>query len=324
MGGSEEILLDKPIKEKYKTLNNGTTCPIIGLGTKNITKDEHINIVYQSIIDGIRLIDTEPKSETFVGKAIQRAISEGKVKRKDLFIITKLELDEKDDPKKALESSLERLQLGYVDLYLDHWPSCINYKNPNKKKLIKACETWEKMESLVGQKKTRGIGLSNYNIENLMNVFSNCRIKPCAVEVEFHPFLYQRDLKELCDREKIVLFGYNPLGKGENCKKDYQILNDYDLFNEAPIHYLAKKYETNEKYKNEDNYHLTKGKIILNWHMCLGVVPIIGTLKQNRMKENLAAKSFTLDEKMIDLISSEQRQFRFNDGSDVFGIDIFA
>ena len=87
---------------------------------------------------------------------------------------------------------------------------------------------------------------------------------------------------------------------------------------------LTKKYETNEKYKNEDNYHLTKGKIILNWHMCLGVVPIIGTLKQNRMKENLAAKSFTLDEKMIDLISSEQRQFRFNDGSDVFGIDIFA
>jgi diketogulonate reductase-like aldo/keto reductase len=326
-GGTNDILLDEPIRPNQIVMNNGSYCPIMGMGTDCITKDEHIDIVYQSIKDGIRLIDTEPKNEIIVGKAIKRAIDDGIVRREDLFIITKLELDEKEDPEKAIRESLGRLQVNKIDLYLDHWPSCRNYKN--QKKLIPVKDTWLKMEELVRKNLTKGIGVSNYNAENLLNILSilpnRNSIKPCAIEVEFHPYLYQKDLKELCDKENIVLFAYNPLCKGQYCDRIFLQERNYDLFTEAPIMYLSEKYFENQKYKNTDRYHITKGQIILNWHMRLGVVPIPGTLNKDRMKENLVATKFSISDSIIKLLCSyNQRQHRFKDGSDIFGYDIFG
>ena len=124
--------MDFKVRKYFKILNNGIKCPIIGLGTALIKNEEDIEVVYQSIKDGVRLIDTEPANEEFVGKGIEKAINDGAIKREDLFIVTKLELDEKEDPKNALLKSLKRLKLEYVDLYLDHWPSCICMNDPNK------------------------------------------------------------------------------------------------------------------------------------------------------------------------------------------------
>ena len=97
------------------------------------------------------------------------------VKRNDLFIVTKLELDEKEKPDNALRKSLKRLKLDYVDLYLDHWPSCISMNDPNKYK-ISVKDTWQKMEELVSLGLTKSIGVSNYNVENLFNILSICKI----------------------------------------------------------------------------------------------------------------------------------------------------
>ena len=330
VGGISDLLLDKPIEPKSIVMNNGLRCPIMGLGTDCITSEDHIDVIYQSIKDGTRLIDTEPKNEKYVGQALNKAINIDKiVKREELFIITKLELDEKENPEKALNESLERLKLKYVDLYLDHWPSCKNYKNPDKNKLIPVQETWKKMEELVRKGMTKGIGVSNYNAINLLNILSILKddksIKPCAIEVEFHPYLYQKDLKELCDKEKIVLIAYNPLCKGKYCDRIFLTERNYDLFTEAPIMYLSEKYYKNEKYKDTPLNHVTKGQIILNWHMRLGVVPIPGTLNKDRMKENLAARNFSISDHFMKLLCSyEQKQHRFKDGSDIFGYDIFA
>ena len=107
----------------------GGAFPKIGLGTALIKTENDIEVVFQSIKDGVRLIDTEPANEILVGRGIKKAIESKIVQRKDLFIITKLELEEKENPRNALINSLGRLQLDYFNLYLDHWPSCINFIN---------------------------------------------------------------------------------------------------------------------------------------------------------------------------------------------------
>ena len=309
-----KISFNKKIEAQYRLLYNGKKCPIMGLGTALVKEEKDIEIVYQSIIDGVRLIDTGPPNEEFVGKGIQKAIREGKVKREELFIVTKLELEEKENPESALRKSLKNLQLDYVDLYLDHWPSCICVNNRNKYKLIPVKDTWKKMESLVDLGLTRSIGLSNYNAENIFNVLSICRINPAVNEVEFHPYLYQKDLKDICDKEKILIFAYNPLAKGEYVDRKDASDKNVNLFNDSIICKLK-----------DENPPLNKGQIILNWHLRLGVVPIPGTSKTDRMKTNLQANSFRLSDNVVELMGRDEfNQHRFNDGSDIFGINIFA
>ena len=300
-------------------LNNDLVCPIIGLGTCNLKQIE--DVVYQSIIDGTRLIDTASRynNEEEVGRGIKRAIDEGKVKREDLFIVTKCWVNEKSDPEKALKSSLKRLQLDYVDLYLDHWPSGKYYGDKEEKKFefVSIKDMWPKMEKLVNDGLTKSIGVSNYNVQNLLVILSICKIKPSVNEVEFHPYLYQKDLKEFCDKEKIIIFSYNPLVKGEYCKeRNEEVMKEknLDLLNEDIVKSLA------EKYKK------SVGQIILNWHIHLGIIPIPGTKNPQRMKENLGSIDFEMEEKEYELISKlcEEKEFRFCDSYRLYGIDIFA
>ena len=301
-------------KPKLIKLNNGLTCPIIGLGTTEMKNDE---VIYQSIKDGTRLIDTASsyKNEEEVGKGIKRAIDDNLVKREDLFVVTKLGITDKEDPEKALKESLKKLNLDYVDLYLDHWPSSISYKEPEKFKLVSIKDTWEKMETLVDKGLTKCIGLSNYNVQSLLIILSFCRIKPTFNEIEFHPYLYQKGLKDFCDKENIVILSYNPLVKGSYCKRSEKIIKEknLDLFNEKIVQELAKK------------YNKTAGQIILNWHIHLGVVPIPGTFNPNRMKENLGATEFNMDEEDIKKLSSfEDKEYRFCDSLPLYGVDIFS
>ena len=316
---------------KRLKLNNGLEIPIMGLGTtrlrnlddanKSLKGDDRMKdveeVVYSSIKHGTRLIDTASKyeNEVEVGKGIKKAIDEGIVKREDLFVITKMWPDEKEDPEKALKQSLERLQLSYVDLFLDHWPSGKCYNGKNNFKLISVKDMWPKMEKLVEENLTKSIGVSNYNVQNLLIVLSICKIKPVVNEVEFHPYLYQKDLKEFCDLENIKIIAYYPLIKGVNYKSRFtKIMNEkkLDLLNEEIVKNLANKYGK------------TVGQIILNWHVHLGVIPIPGTSNTERMKENLVAADFKMEDKDYDLISSLDKQFRFCDGIGIYGIDIFA
>ena len=291
----------------------GGDFPEMGLGTALIKTEGDKDVVYQAIKDGVRLIDIDPRNEKYIGLGIQKALNEGIVKRKDLFIIAKLELDKKENPENALKITLKNLKLDYVDLYIDQWPSCVNFKNRIKSKPIPVRTTWQLMEQLVKDKLTKYIGLSNYNVENILNILSISEIKPYALEVEFNPYLYQKDLKTFCDEKKIKLIAYNPLAKGEYCDREYILEHKLDLFKESSVKFLEKE------------YNKTKGQIILNWHKSLGVIPIPGTSKKERMEENLKALKFSMSKKYIELLSSlEDKQHRFNDGSEIFGIDIFA
>ena len=298
--------------------SNEIKIPNIGIGTANMQNVEEV--VYQAIKDGVRLIDTASmyKNEEQVGNAINKAINEEIVKREDLYVVTKFWLDEKEDPEKALRASLDRLKLNYVDLFLDHWPTGKCYNGQYNFKLICVKEYWPKMEKCVDDGLTKAIGVSNYNVQNLLIVLSVARIKPLVNEVEFHPYLYQKDLLEFCNLEKIKILAYNPLVKGVYCKERHgkeMEEKKLDLLNEPEVKSLAEKHGK------------TPGQIVLNWEIQKGVIPIPGTSKPERMKENLEATNFQLDQsdcETLEHYAEHDKEFRFADSDKIYGIDIFA
>ena len=266
-----------------KTLNDGTKIPIMGLGTSKIANPE--DIAYCAIKSGVRLIDTALKyeNEIAVGKGIGRAIKEGICKREDLTIIGKIWITERNDPEKAIRGSLDRLNLKYFDIYMDHWPSGKDYReNKNSFKgleatyeMISIYDFWEKMEKLVELGLTKSLGVSNYNIQCLCNLLSFCKIRPVANEIEFQLFYYQKNLKDFCDKENIAVIAYYPLGHGNVARIYIEEHNgEFDIFQEKLIKDLANKYNKNV------------GQIILKWHLLQGVIPIPATNKENRMEED--------------------------------------
>ena len=193
---------------------NKVKIPSIGLGTAYMSNVSEV--VFSSIKDGVRLIDTAAVygTEKGVGKGIKKAIDQGIVKREDLFIVTKLSKFDIKNPELAIKNSLKMLGLNYIDLYLLHWPKFFDYEGKVKKtNIVPMHVIWPNMENLVTKGYTKYIGVSNFNVQSLLNLLSFCVIPPLVNEIEFHPYLYQKKLAEFCKRENIILLGYNPLLK---------------------------------------------------------------------------------------------------------------
>jgi diketogulonate reductase-like aldo/keto reductase len=158
---------------------------------------------------------------------------------------------------------------------------------------------WPKFESLIEKKYTKNIGVSNYNVQSLVNLLSFCKIKPFANEVEFHPYLYQKNLLYFCEKENIKVLAYNPLCKGNY---DYHTGNEKIEF-ELLAHPIIK--ELAEKYKK------TPGQIVLNWEIQKNVIPIPATKKSSRMKENLGSLEFNIEKEDIEKVDSLNKNYRF-------------
>ena len=161
------------------------------------------------------------------------------------------------DPEKALEETLKKLQLNYIDIYMDHWPSGIDYrKDPEDGsfEMISIYDFWPKMEHLVDIGKVKYLGVSNYNVQCLCNLLSFSRIKPVVNEVEYHPFYIQNELKEFCDKVNISIISYRPLPCGYGTRIFFKEYPDFNIFKDELIIKLSKEYKK------------TPGQIILNWH----------------------------------------------------------
>ncbi len=250
-------------------LNNNLEIPAIGLGVYKSKEGEEVeNAITWALEAGYRLIDTARiyKNEHSVGKAIKRS----GVKREDIFITTKLWNEDQghESTLQAIDGSLEQLGLEYVDLYLIHWPSAHEDRTIS---INKREETWKAMEELYVSGKAKAIGVSNYTIKHLEEMKSYAKILPAVNQVEFHPFLFQKELLDYCKENIIILEAYSPLVKGRKLEDER-------------ITAVAKK------------YNKTNAQILIRWSLQHGCVVIPKSVRQGRIQENIHVFDFELVE----------------------------
>lgn len=258
----------------YVTLNNGVKMPQEGFGVfqvpdGNVTEQA----VYDAISVGYRLIDTAAayQNEDSVGKAIKRAISDGLVKREDLFITTKLWVQDYgyDNTKKAFEKSLNSLGLDYLDLYLFHQPMGDYYSS------------YRAMIDLYKEGKTRAIGVCNMYPHVLTDFCENFDVKPAVNQVELHPFFQQPLNLETCKNYGVVPEAWGPFAEGK-----------HGIFTNPLLTEIAQKHGK------------TVGQVVLRWNVQRGVVVIPKSVHKNRMEENLNIWDFSLDDDDMKKIST--------------------
>ena len=264
-------------------LSNGQTLPLLGLGTY---LGENFEVVLKNAIDlGYRAIDTAKfyKNEKLIGKVLQEVFKEGKIKRSDLFITTKIWNNISTDVYEALKECLQDLQLDYVDLCLDHWP-CGMPDAKNTALIAKPLHViWKEFEHCQKEGLCKAIGVSNFNCQSLMDLLSFAEIKPVVNQIEVSPYLSQVDLISWCQKMGIHVTAYSPLCRGGLEVKG--ILGDMiDLFNEPILKEIAAKHKK------------SVAQVVLNFLLGRGLSVIPKSSNIARLKENFECHGFVLDE----------------------------
>lgn len=217
------------------TLNTGDKIPCIGMGTfgsDRFSAEQVSNAVAGAIRAGYRLFDCAAcyGNEDLIGKVFEDAISEGAVKREELFIMTKVWNDMHREVEKSCRKSIEDLKCGYIDLFFIHWPfpnyhapGCdVDSRNPDSRpfSVEEFIDTYRQCEELVDKGLIKHIGLSNLTIPKLEAVIGKFRIKPVACEMELHPCFQQQELFDYLVAHDIQPIGFMPLGSPQRPERD--------------------------------------------------------------------------------------------------------
>jgi 2,5-diketo-D-gluconate reductase A len=259
------------------TLNNGVDMPRLGLGTAGPGDAEIRRRVRDALGLGYRLLDTAARYGNEVG--VGQGIADAGVPRDEVFLTTKLRGSDQgyDSTRTALDDSLNRLAVDYVDLYLIHWPL---------PRLDKYAESWRAMAEMLAEGKIRAIGVSNFLPEHLDRLAAESAVVPAVNQIELHPWLPQREQRADDDRRGIVTESWSPLARGG------------DLLAEPVFAAIG------------DRYGKTPGQVILRWHVQLGLVPIPKSGNAERLRQNLEVFDFELtdsDLAEIDAVEAAQR-----------------
>ncbi len=257
-------------------LNNGIIMPEIGLGTFLLEPIDAKNSVYEALKMGYKLIDTANayRNERAVGRGIKKA----NVKREDIFISTKLWPSEYENPN-AVDETLERLDLDYIDLLFIHQPTK-NWRD-GYKQLIKAYNLG----------KIKAIGVSNFEGEYINDLLNEFDVYPQVIQVECHPFYPQTELREIIKEKDIKIMSWYPLGgKGMTS----------ELLNSDIIKSISNK------------YNKTPAQIVLRWHLDMGFIVIPGSKNKDHIKDNINIFDFKLsndDMNEISKLNNNQRRY---------------
>lgn len=264
-------------------LHNGVEMPWFGLGVFKVKEgSEVVSAVKAAINNGYRSIDTAAiyQNEEGVGQALK----EVDVPREQLFITSKVWNADQgyETTLQAFDTSLSKLGLDYLDLYLIHWPVKGKYK-----------DTWKALEQLYKEGRVRAIGVSNFHVHHLEDLLEEAEIKPMVNQVEYHPHLTQEELHQFCKKEGIQLEAWSPLKQGE-------------LLTEPTIVKMAERHQK------------SPAQIILRWDLQNEVVTIPKSINEKRIIENAAIFDFELSNEEMEQLNSLNKNERIGPDPDNF------
>ena len=268
---------------KHMVLNNGVEMPILGFGVFQVTDAEVCErSVYEAVQAGYRLIDTA--ASYLNEEAVGRAIKSGGVPRDDLFVTTKLWIQDAgyESTKKAFGKSLKRLQLDYLDLYLIHQPYGDVYGE------------WRAMEELYGQGKARAIGVSNFQPDRIMDLMIHNKITPAINQIEVNPFQQQIDTQTFLQDNGVTVEAWAPFAEGKN-----------NIFQNEILLSIAAK------------YNKSAAQVILRWVVQRGTIALAKSTRKERMLENINVLDFELSaEDMTAITTLDTKTSSFFDHRD--------
>lgn len=269
-----------------RKLANGVEMPILGLGVYKMTdRDETLQAITTALDLGYRAIDTAALyyNEEEVGEAIKHS----SVPREDIFVTTKVWNSDQgyDNTLRAFETSLKKLDMDYIDLYLTHWPV--------KEKFL---DTYRAIERLYDEKLIRVPGVSNHHEHHLKDIIASCNIAPMVNQIEVHPYLSQESLRTYCAQQQIAVTAWSPLGRGN-------VLTDDTIVR------IARE------------YGVTPAQIILRWHLQNDVIIIPKSVTPSRIKENSELYHFELTKETMQQLNALNRDERFGQNPDNFKFD---
>ncbi|KAJ2885083.1 D-xylose reductase [Coemansia aciculifera] len=304
------------------TLHNGLKMPTVGLGMWKVSRATASDQVYQAIKAGYRLFDCacDYGNESEVGSGIARALSEGLVTRKDLFITSKLwcTYHRREHVEPAIQRTLQDLGLDYVDLYLVHFPIALKHVpieqryppewsyevgGPVITDNVPYQETWQAMECLFDKGLAKNIGISNMPGALIYDVLTYARIKPAVLQIEVHPYLVREQLVSLAHSEGIAVTAYSSFGD-----------TSYQEINMAPTGSEFKPLLKHELVADiAAKYAKSPAQVLLRWAVERGCAVIPKSSSPTRLRENLSLFDFALSADDVQCISALDRNLRLND-----------
>lgn len=258
--------------KKTVKLNSGYRMPLNGIGTYSLLDEECVNSVSEALKRGVRLIDTAYMYDN--EKEVGEAVRNSHIPRSEIFVTTKLYPDQYNNPEKAIDEALDRLNIGYIDLMLLHHPG----KNDVK--------AYKAMEKAVKAGKIRSIGLSNWYIEELQEFLPRVTITPAVVQNEIHPYYQESKVIDYVHSLGIVMEGWYPFG-GRGYTKE--------LLSDKVISKIAK------------THGKSSAQVILRWNLQKGVVVIPGSSNPDHIQENTELYDFKLTDKEMKQINALNR-----------------
>ncbi|MBG9775083.1 aldo/keto reductase [Brevibacillus laterosporus] len=264
------------------TLANGVVKPWLGLGVYKADDGAEVEQAIRMALEaGYRSIDTAAiyENEAGVGKAIR----DSKIPREEIFVTTKVWNTEQgyESTLQAFDTSLQKLGLDYIDLYLVHWPVPGKYK-----------ETWRALETLYKKGLVRSIGVSNFHIHHLEDLLSVCEVKPMLNQIEMHPYLIQEELRQYCEQHGIYVEAWRPLMRGNL---------------EVPL-----------VQEMAERYQKTPAQIVLRWDLQHKVLVIPKSVRKERIIENAGLFDFELTDEDMTMLDGLNRDQRFGPDPDHF------